>query len=522
MKEGEITVANKGFRRAESLLLLAALCLVTLLLQARNGAFTSDIGADPDEPAHAVTALMLRDYLAHGLPHGVHPLRFAENYYQHFPKVAIGHYPPLFYTVAGAWMLPLPNRTWLIVLMGLLCGAMGWLTAQLASACGFRKGTAALIGLWCVLLPLSQKQAMLVMSDSMLCCGLLMSAWMFSRFMDEPGAKHSLAFGAWAAATMLIKGSGIALALVPPFAIALTRRWHLIGNWRLWLAPLPVAVTAVPWTLATKRITAEGMVDTPLLQYVREAIAFYGWAAGYSFGWLILAAAAAGLCFGFRKRISPLAASLIAMAAGVLALYLVVPTGFSSRYLLPLAPPLLIAASLGIAEVCRLTNILRHGVWALAVFAILSVIMLGSVKPKDTSGFGAVASSLLQSHSPTRVLVSSDARGEGSLIAELAFRLPDRLTTEWTVERATKFLASSDWIGRGYALRFKDAAALDTGLRDEGIHLIVVDAGLPAYHHQPHHDLIAAWCAGRTPLFSAPVRRHDEGDGGTMRVFTSP
>ena len=50
-----------------------------------------------------MTGLMVRDYIAAGFPDS--PFRFAENYYLHYPKVAIGHWPPVFYSIQAAWML---------------------------------------------------------------------------------------------------------------------------------------------------------------------------------------------------------------------------------------------------------------------------------------------------------------------------------------------------------------------------------------------------------------------------------
>src|SRR4051794_5926406 len=79
-------------------LLLAAV----VSLQLASGAYQGEFGGYPDEPAHYVTALMLRDYVVHF--HLESPLRFAENYYHHYPKVAFGHWPPFFYIVQATWM----------------------------------------------------------------------------------------------------------------------------------------------------------------------------------------------------------------------------------------------------------------------------------------------------------------------------------------------------------------------------------------------------------------------------------
>jgi hypothetical protein len=74
-----------------------------LILQVLGGAYTSGFGGYPDEPAHLVTSLMVREVIA-GLDFG-HPLQFAQQYYYHYPKVAIGVRPPVFYGALGTWFL---------------------------------------------------------------------------------------------------------------------------------------------------------------------------------------------------------------------------------------------------------------------------------------------------------------------------------------------------------------------------------------------------------------------------------
>jgi hypothetical protein len=72
-------------------------------LQAAGGAYASGFGGYPDEPAHAVTSLMMRDFIA-GLDFR-HHLQFAPQYFLHYPKVAIGYWPPIFYGALGIWFL---------------------------------------------------------------------------------------------------------------------------------------------------------------------------------------------------------------------------------------------------------------------------------------------------------------------------------------------------------------------------------------------------------------------------------
>src|SRR5262249_53137559 len=76
---------------------------LAVILQSASGAYRDDFSGYNDEPSHYTTALMVRDYFAAGFPHGA--MRFAENFYVHYPKMALGHWPPAAYIVFGIWMI---------------------------------------------------------------------------------------------------------------------------------------------------------------------------------------------------------------------------------------------------------------------------------------------------------------------------------------------------------------------------------------------------------------------------------
>ena len=78
---------------------------LVLVLQYATGIYRSELSHDPDESAHVITSLMIHDYAQSGL--GSSPLRFAENYYVHYPKVAIGIWPPVFHATAALGVKPL-------------------------------------------------------------------------------------------------------------------------------------------------------------------------------------------------------------------------------------------------------------------------------------------------------------------------------------------------------------------------------------------------------------------------------
>ncbi len=89
------------------------------LWQRAAGAQWSEFGAHPDEAAHYVTGLMVRDYFAAGCPGS--PMKFADDYYAHYPKIGLGVWPPLFYVVQSVWTLPFGvSRTSVLLLMCVL------------------------------------------------------------------------------------------------------------------------------------------------------------------------------------------------------------------------------------------------------------------------------------------------------------------------------------------------------------------------------------------------------------------
>ncbi len=520
--------SSPSFGARQAVLCALILWGLSVVLQWHNGAFTADIGADPDEPAHAVTSLMLRDYYAVGLWRGEHPLHFAQRYYDHFPKVALGHYPPGFYLLAGAWLLPWPTKTALMLFMGLLSGVLGATTAVMGHRCGLDKGAAFVAGVWVVLLPITQKLSMLVMSDLLLATLCLLAAGVFAKFIEKPRAGTALLFGALAAAAILTKASAVSLALVPPLSILFLRRWTLLLNWRLWLAPVPVALTALPWTLMTMKITQEGMQPKSVSEYFPEALRFYADAAVNNFGVIILVLAFITLASSVKKlwlrknEINICGVALVSFGVALFTLYLVSPTGLSSRYLLPLVPLMLIAAASTLGRVRRVWTLQLAPLTGFGFVTIMALVALGPVPPKVASGFGIIADDLTARSAGAKVLVSSDARGEGSLIAELAFRTRDRSVSTWSVVRSSKFLASSDWIGRDYKTAFANRDDFLAALQRDGITWIVEDRSIPADYHFQHHRQLEEWCAAMSIDKEATAARQGEAKPGTIALLRVP
>ena len=70
-------LSARAINKAESVAVFAALLGLVVTLQVLGGAYASGFGGYPDEPAHLVTSLMVRDFLA-GLDFR-HPWQFPSN-----------------------------------------------------------------------------------------------------------------------------------------------------------------------------------------------------------------------------------------------------------------------------------------------------------------------------------------------------------------------------------------------------------------------------------------------------------
>ena len=488
-------------------------------------AYRSDLAGDPDEAAHAVTSVMVRDYMTQGL--GTPPLHYAEAYKDRLPKVALGHYPPAFYVLAGVWLLPHVSIASLLVLQAVLVATLaallGWCAGRLLpSFLAFASGV-----LVCVCSPI-QKIAVLVMSDVLLAIACLLAVIAFASYLDRPRAKAALAFGLAAAFAILTKGSGWMLAVVPPLAIALTGQWRLLIKPSLWVAPVPVILLALPWQLFSYKLTAGGMSELPLWQYFLMAAPFYLETAVQSFGTVLVVLLVVGGLMQLLARLKggksgSMEACLWALTLGGLAIVLFVPAGTSSRYFIPMVAPILIFPLLTARQIALRWLPAR---WACALALLVVTFSLAealSHKKITKVAYGFHETVQLMAQAPGTTLLCADSRGEGALVAEAAFDAGLRAGPPVSMIRATKELASQDWNGRGYVLTFHDDAALREHLKKRGVRWVLLDDSVTGVLRQPHFDQLkhallapdSGWRLRQTLQVAS-----GETDQGSMLVFT--
>ncbi len=520
----------------QGIVVLGVIATLVLLLQYDSGAYQSDFATHADEASHYVTGVMVREYIASGFEPR-NPLSFARSYYDYYPKVTLGHYPPLFYLLEGFWFLLFSHqRASVLALLAALSTSLGMcLYLILRKRISFLPALGA--ALLCVTLPLMQRYTTIVMSDLLLCLLCLGSVSAFARYLDTGITRFSLAFGGLAALAIMTKGSGLLLALVPPVALTLSgkARWMLRPS--LWTAVIPVVVICVPWILSTYHITQEGMRDQSFAEYVRQAISFYFKGFFVVFPWILSVPAILFTLWLIhraartRQGVESSWAVLIALPAAALIFYTVVPSGFDHRYLMPAVPAVCALAAGGAARVFGEKYLAPNppvSTLALILGPLIPAFALSKLIPvpeKSATGFQEAAHAILRHRDETgdpagAILISSDAAGEGAFIAEIAMQEPDPRTV---VHRSSKFLASSDWMGRTYDARVDSAEELRTLLRDSAVQWIAVDGSILERNRVPHHDLLADALespgSAFQPFAGFEVRRRSTLPSGRLRCY---
>lgn len=494
-------LSKNYFRVLRTIGIFLAILGEVVFLQWLDGAYSSGFGGHPDEAAHFVSSLMVRDFLGHiGV---VRPVEFAQTFYLHYPKVAIGNWPPMMYALSGTWFLVFgATRASAMVFIALVVAA----AATAIYAIG-RKLLSPFAGLFAaalyVALPLVQESSAMIMTEHLVTLLILLSAIQFARFAETLRTLDAMLFGALATAAILTRGSAWSLLLVPPLVIAFTRNWRLLLNWRLWLSTLPVVLLCVPWYIYAKGMSKGAMIgidpNAPMAFFMSAMVAFptFVWRAA---GPILCVLAALGLwrTLAIRERqYANYWAALLALIIGILLIQSIVPASIEQRFMVQLLPSLLLFAAAGAHWLIRKllpTTDTRLPVAAAIWLGVAALIMMTIFSIPDrirNSGYEEVASALQDGargfNSPV-VLLASDAVGEGSIIAAIAAANSE---SHPVCLRGSKILVDEDWLGRGSRERFPTEEGLRKLLDSIPVDAVMVDEAIVRQWHRPYHDQLA-------------------------------
>jgi len=463
-------------------------------LQWANGAYQSEFGEEADAAAHYVTSLMVRDYLASGLP--APPLQYARDYYQHYPKIGLGHWPPMFYAIQAGWMLLFGiSRTSVLAFQAAITGLLA--TAMFAAA---RREMPAVLGAAAAGLllvhPTTQRLAREVMSELLTATLIFLALWCWWRFLETEARRYAAAFGVLAGMALLTKGTAAMLVPVPILSLVLAGNYRLLGHRWFWLSGLLAGAIAGPWYAMAPGAMHERAIPDVIsaneAYVVRSGLRYLSLAGHGVAVWVAVGLAA--LIGGRLLRRLPVRGIWAVGASALLAMALlrtVVPPAREIRHLLNVLPFWLLFAAGGIWWALSLGPLKRTAAhWrALAAALILVGLYAREFRPpprKDCGGYAEVARAILARPEWNRsvILVSSDAPGEGMLISELAMRerRPGHI-----VLRGSKVLSVTSWFGWNARPLFSGPAEVGEFLRAVPVGLVVLDGEPvrpPAHHYQ--------------------------------------
>jgi hypothetical protein len=480
--------------KAQLILVYCLALALTVGLQWRNGAFKAEFTSLSDESAHYVTGLMLHDYIAHGFP--ASPMIYAQNYYDHYPRIALGHWPPVFYILQALWTVPFGvSRISLIMLMAAISASLLTTTYAL-SARYFPRWLSLALMIFLAGLPALQELSSAVMSEVLVSLLVLWSVLMLERYFAAPSWFSAAGFGLTAAATILTKGTGLVLALVPAPAAVLNRHRVHFRKASFWISAALVVLICAPWFLFVPGALHErvakfgGIVFQPTR--VRDSLVYL--VDELSFGGFALACA--GMVAALFKEPTTLAIDdeeltksssfwtlLLLLFLSTIVLRMVIAV-WVDRHLVTLLPFFTLLIGAGIWWTVDVTfHRGRTGVM-LALIALAGIfgVNVSRAAPKRHLGLDTVAQDLVKDprFKKSRLLIASDSSGEGVFVAEVAMReeRPGHF-----VERGSKLLATDGFMGDDYQLKFRTPGELMNFLEMEPSRVVVVDAP----HYPPAH-----------------------------------
>ncbi len=500
---------------------------VVLACQYLGGAYASERGLHSDEAAHLLNGLLLRDYLREGL--GQDPMAFAQTFYAHYPKIAPFMWPPLLHVLLGVAMLAgwPPGPTALVVLAACTTW-IGWRLVAVVTALASR---AVAIGAVVLLLgmPAVAELTGTVMIDIVVAAIALEAAWWLARFADTGRMRHAVCFGVTTGLACAAKGNGLSVVLAPLVLLTLGRV-DLLRRPGLYVAAAVTAVLAAPWLVLAFWLgePADFGAATPAMMAGR--LQFYLGYLASQLGPLAALAAAVGLVATVTRRArlareqAALAEALVALVGGALLFHVLNPHVVSAgRYIALALAPLVALAALGVTAAGALFPTAPRTQAALAGSLMLALAAERAVTaPRPGAqpplGYRAVMTFLddADALAGRRILIVSNELGEGAGVADAATRSRQPAPT---ILRGSKLLASDDWMGRNFRLRYEQPEAILAALETMHVDYLLLDgaADARALPYWPQvHTLVTTHGDRFDKVFERPV----DAVSGPLRPLT--
>jgi hypothetical protein len=445
-----------------------------------------------DEPSHFLNGYFISSYVKDHF--GSNPLVFATDFYLHYPKISIGHWPPAYYGLLGLNFLLVPANYTSAFIWNVLVAALPALgvAAALFRLAGCRE---ALVGVALyALTPLALEGQAMFMVDQPLAACLAAATAIWIAYSHQPGWGRAIAFAVVSALAVLIKGNGWVVVFIPLYQIALTGTWRRLFSVQLLVAAALGALLVVPWYWVTAKIAADGFNYQVGVSYALQALGANVKFLADNISWAGVALALYAMVAEFRARFTSalrwtIVSGVISLILATLTLQSLVPVDIVDRYVAPALPAAVVLAVLGALRLLAFLPAARGSTSRLLVGSALVVLVMSSGvqhlierTPKADVGNVHVAQELAPAAHPSVTVIDGSSGDEGAFIAAMAVNDPK---LQSYVVRASKLLADSNFMGSVYVLKYKDSTSVTAELRRLGVqHVVLIRAGyLPAFPH---------------------------------------
>jgi 4-amino-4-deoxy-L-arabinose transferase-like glycosyltransferase len=376
----------------------------------------------------------------------------------------------------------------------------------------------AVAGLALLVSPDVLRQVDTVMLDTFQAVLILLATLSWAAYAGTGRTRWSVLFGMSAGAAILTNGSAYGLALLPILYIALTGRFTLLANWRTWLSAIIVLVATVPWFAMTYRITSDGLVYSWGLAYTELATVGFTQAAWHVFGVIGVTAFLLGTIVAawraWRGQRDETVLACAATAIALFVLHLVAPADIQSRYLIAIAPEVVVVAAAGLAGLATGTGRPLAPASVVVSGLLLNAALTFQWPPASPRTMNQVAREIIASPgSAPLVLVASSSYGEGALVA--AFAAFDPAHDHYVV-RASKALAKSNFLGSDYQARFHTADEVQQWIEANHISWLVLDER-PGSMEMLHDRQLTTLAGSNKPQWR--LVSEQQRPSGLVRVF---
>jgi hypothetical protein len=443
--------------------------------------------------------------------------------------------------IQSAWMAAFgTSRVTLLMLMAALAATGATLLGS-ALAKDFGNGFAILGGAIFLSLPLGRETYGAVLAEPLGAILILAAALKWGRFLEGGRPDDALAFGGLCGLALLTDLSAFGLVLQIPITALLARRNERFQLPATWAALALGALIAGSTYLLIHRgsghlgSTIRGAVSW---EHTRAAIPFYFGKLGMALGFVLLLLFVMGLIHQLRGN-GLRSGKWITLATTLVAGFGVRAIAFEpleARHLVPLIPITVMFVTAGLygllnrlskssAESTRpapANGKLAAVAWALAILGVTTAQLLSGMKlHRDWSGYGESAKEIISATStslgPQRILLSSDAAGEGALISEVAIRdkRPNRI-----LQCSNGELLRND--GGRTRPRFETGDELAIWLQRRGFTAVVLDQSIAEEDRSEVHDQLVRATEDHPEIFWATARvtiTRGNSENGVLTVY---